>query len=263
MSLQANNMNYIKNNFGEKLYYKVHNQSKYNKAMPYVVFLHGYCSSKESTKALYIEDFCIKNNIPFVSFDLSSAGESEGTLEDATIEKWLEDTKTVLESITQGKQKILVGSSLGGWLAMLYCLKYQQEVHSLLCLAPAPDFHVDILNSLTNTQKETLNKQGMVELEKEPGYDKGLSFSLKLLTSAKDCAILNQEKIAIKKPITILQGMKDESVNYNKSIEIINKIESEQAKLILCKNSNHGLSNENDLKEITEQLLNLIKLSSL
>ncbi len=250
-------MTYILNKNNNKLYYEIKNQEHYSSTKPFIVFLHGYSSSCQSTKALFVKELCLKHNLPFIAFDLSASGQSEGDILNASVETWLDDVEIVLEKLSKNKQKLIIGSSLGGWLAMLYCIKNPSQVHSLLALAPAPDFHTDMLNSFDKNQLKTLKEQGYLKLQTDPQYD-GLIVPYNLLLNAKNFALLQKSKIAIQKPITILQGMKDSSVHYSKSIEIIEKIESEKANLILCKESNHGLSSPSDLQTIKEQIFKLI-----
>ena len=97
---------------GQKLAFSQVNGDKNIKNLPGVVFLSGLKSDKEGTKAIFLSQWAEKNNRDFLRFDYRGHGASSGTFEETSISDWLEDTKSIVFSLTSGPQ-ILVGSSLG------------------------------------------------------------------------------------------------------------------------------------------------------
>ncbi|HIJ62737.1 MAG TPA: alpha/beta hydrolase, partial [Rhodospirillaceae bacterium] len=111
---------------------------------PGVVFLHGFKSDMTGGKALAVEAFCRDRGQAFVRFDCGGHGASSGRFEDGTIGQWLDDAVAVIDVLTDGPQ-VLVGSSMGGWLALLLALTRPRRVAGLLGLAAAPDFTEELI----------------------------------------------------------------------------------------------------------------------
>ena len=125
-------------NDGQKLSFSQVIGSKKRKNLPGVVFLSGLKSDKEGTKAIFLSQWAEKNNKDFLRFDYRGHGDSSGIFEETSISDWLEDTKNIILSLTSGPQ-ILVGSSLGGWIALLFAQLYPQKVAGIIGIAAAPD----------------------------------------------------------------------------------------------------------------------------
>ncbi|CAN0569527.1 unnamed protein product, partial [Ectocarpus sp. 12 AP-2014] len=109
---------------------------------PGVVFLGGFRSDKEGTKALYLEEWAKAAGRAFLRFDYSGHGASSGDFLDGSIGEWAEDAAAVLGGLTQGKQ-ILVGSSMGGWISLLLARQMPEKIAGLVTIAAAPDFTED------------------------------------------------------------------------------------------------------------------------
>ncbi|MBX9634235.1 MAG: alpha/beta hydrolase, partial [Magnetospirillum sp.] len=97
---------------------------------PGIVFLHGFRSDMDGGKALALEEFCRSTGRAFLRFDLYGHGKSSGQVEDGTIGRWADDAEAVLTQLTDGPQ-ILVGSSLGGWIALLAALRLRPRIAGL------------------------------------------------------------------------------------------------------------------------------------
>ena len=106
---------------------------------PGIVFLCGFGSDKEGSKALFLEEQAKKTGQAFVRFDYSGHGQSDGDFKDGTISAWAADTLAVIDELTEGPQ-ILVGSSMGGWLMLLAALARKDRIAGLVGIAAAPDF---------------------------------------------------------------------------------------------------------------------------
>jgi pimeloyl-ACP methyl ester carboxylesterase len=106
---------------------------------PTLVFLPGYASDMEGTKALALDAFAERNGFGLLRFDYSGTGSSGGRFEDGTLELWLEESLAMLDQLTEGPL-VLVGSSMGGWLALHLALLRAERVRALVGIAAAPDF---------------------------------------------------------------------------------------------------------------------------
>ena len=128
--------------------------------LPDVMFCGGFRSNMSGGKAMYLEAECRRRGQGFLRFDYTGHGESDGRFEDGTIGGWLEDTLAVLDRLTEGPQ-ILVGSSMGGWIAALVALARPQRVAGLIGIASAPDFTEELIwGGLTDSQRSTLIRDG-------------------------------------------------------------------------------------------------------
>ena len=108
-------------------------------AGPTVVWLGGFKSDMIGTKAQALADAAVAGGWSFLRLDYSAHGESTGAWEEATIGQWRDDTLAVLDELTEGPL-VLVGSSMGGWMACLAALERPQRLQALVLVAPAPDF---------------------------------------------------------------------------------------------------------------------------
>ena len=110
------------------------------------------------TKALFLEDWAKKNKRPFLRFDYSGHGQSSEKFLDGCISEWKQDAVEVIKTLTSGQQ-ILVGSSMGGWIALLTALK-NKDVNGLIGIASAPDFTKNQWDRLSDAEKEEFKSNG-------------------------------------------------------------------------------------------------------
>ncbi|MGX6959936.1 MAG: alpha/beta hydrolase [Rickettsia endosymbiont of Pentastiridius leporinus] len=227
-----------------------------NTNIPPVIFLHGLMSSMHSTKALYLIDYCKKNNYNFTIFDNFGHGEASGAFADQTISDWLEGLELVLDKLIYDKT-IIIGSSMGGWLALLTALKFPNKVKGLVCLAPAPDFTEDIWQNLSTENKDKMQKEGVLEIgSRSCNYTYPISY--KLVEDAKKYLLLTKNEINIDVPVHLIHGMLDEDVPHNISLKLLEKITSKQVVTKLIKDGIHNLSREEDLQVMTNSLEEII-----
>jgi len=106
---------------------------------PTLVFLPGYASDMDGTKAVALDAFAAKRGLPMLRFDYSGTGSSEGAFEDGTLARWTDEALLMLDRLTEGSV-VLVGSSMGGWVALHLALRRPERVAALLGIAAAPDF---------------------------------------------------------------------------------------------------------------------------
>ena len=131
---------------------------------PTVVFLGGLKSDMEGTKAIHLEAWCRARRQSFLRFDYSGHGESSERFEDGCIGDWHEDTLAAVDALTEGPL-VIVGSSMGGWQALLLAKARAERIKGMVTIAAAPDFTEDgYWANFTDAQKETLETVGQVEL---------------------------------------------------------------------------------------------------
>jgi len=249
-----------------KLYYTdssrfiTYNNYKSNKKnMPTVIFLHGLMSSMASTKAVYIANYCKIHDYNFITFDNLGHGESSGKFVEGTIGSWLSAVELVLNNLIE-ENCIIIGSSKGGWLALLAALKFSAKIYALICLAPAVDFtEENIWRNLTAQQKLKMQHDGWLDI-KSKFCDHKYTISYKLIAEARNHLLLGENIIKLDIPIHLIHSMADLDVPYNVSIKLMEKISSNKVVLKLIKDGGHSLSRPQDLEIISHSLEEIIKL---
>lgn len=226
---------------------------------PCLVWLCGFHSDMSGTKASKMDEFAKNHALSSLRFDYSGTGVSQGKFEDGTIGKWLNEALFLIEKIIK-ENIILIGSSMGGWLALKIAQKLQNKISAIILIAPAPDFTQDLMwNKFTPEIKNEILINGYW-IRPSIYDDNGYKITRELIEDGKNNLILH-EKINVKMPIRILHGMKDEDVPFMRSIELIEKIESDDVELNLVKNGDHRLSSEENLKLLYRTIENLCDYS--
>lgn len=224
-----------------------------------LVFLSGLKSDRMGTKAMLIEDFAITNGLGSIRFDYLGHGDSEGEFTDFGINDWLENTLNVIDNIARNPV-ILIGSSLGGWLALLASLKRPKRVVGLVTLAAAPDFTEDLMWDLFDEKtQDVINNDGVYNLPADD-CDGEYPITKKLIESGRENLLLRNDNILnINIPTYCIHGQKDKDVPYETSTKIFGRLKTESKKLILRTNSDHRLSSEPDLRVLWSVLDDFIK----
>ena len=236
----------IKN--GQKLAFSQVIGDKNRKKSPGVVFLSGLKSDKEGTKAVFLSKWAEKNGRDFLRFDYRGHGASSGKFEDTSISDWLNDTKTIIMGLTSGPQ-VLVGSSLGGWIALLFARMFPSKVAGIVGIAAAPDFTVQYASdNLTNDQRQELLSAGKLSFYSEY-FDQPLVITQKLIEDGNNNLILTKEQ-SIDCPVRLFHGSHDEDVPISTSIEILKRINSNDMQLQIIKGIDHRFSTPDCLELI-------------
>lgn len=223
---------------------------------PGVVFLHGFHSDMNGGKALALEQLCRQRNLSFVRFDLFGHGASSGRVEQGCVGRWTEDALAVIDQLTEGPQ-ILVGSSLGGWLALLAALQRPGRVAGLVGIAAAPDFTEDLMwGEFTPEQRRDLLEQGRVVLPNCYDPDHPWTIPRLLIEDGRNHLLL-RDAINLHCPVRLIQGQKDADVPWQTALRITDCLASEDVEIHLVKDGDHRLSRDQDLARLVRVVDNL------
>lgn len=232
----------------------------YNKTKgkgPTVVFLSGFRSDMKGNKAVYLEGICKKLGLGFVRFDYSGHGQSDRDFRDCTIGMWVKDALAVIDELTTGKI-ILVGSSMGGWIALLAALKRKSRVKGIVGIAAAPDFTQDLIwEELDEFSRHKMLRDGVLMMPNCYDDKQPYPITLKLIEEGRKHLLL-KKPINLNCPIRLLQGMKDEDVPYKTASMIAAQVKSKNVEVHLLKNSGHRMSEPHELELLKTKLLELI-----
>lgn len=226
-------------------------------ALPGAIFMGGFRSDMTGTKATYLEEHCRLRGQGFVRFDYTGHGASSGRFENACISQWLQDSLDVFDNLTPGPQ-IVVGSSLGGWLALLLAIRRPARTAGLVLLAPAPDFTEDIFSGFGDKERTTLAQNGVVYLPS--AYGDPYPLTQKLFDDARQYLLL-QKEIPVNCPVRIIHGRQDADVPWRKSERIKEKLAAGDVKITWVQDGDHRLSRDQDLKLMDETVQELASMT--
>ena len=224
---------------------------------PGIVFLTGFRSDMTGSKAVFLEDFCRRQDRAFVRFDYFAHGASSGDFLQATVGRWAEDAVTVLDRLTEGPQ-VLIGSSIGGWIMTLAALARPERVAGLIGIAAAPDGTAERLpGRMTAAQRGELERDGITYLPST--YGEGpYPITRRLLEDGERHRVL-RGPIALSCPVRLIHGLADEHVPWSCSQRLAECLQSTDVELILVKGGDHRVSAPADLERLGDVLTALLQ----
>ncbi len=218
---------------------------------PGIIFLPGLKSDMEGTKAKFLHSYCEKKHRSYIRFDYYGHGKSSGKFEDTTIKEWYSSLEILFKELTLPPQ-ILVGSSLGGWIALHFAYKYPEKVKGVVGIASAVEFTDGIYQQMSKAEKEELKQKGYCEIPSD--YDDGAyHISYRLITHGRRYKIFNKNPY-YKCPIRLLHGLNDTAVDSSVSKNIIQKVKASDISLHLIEGADHSFSDERCLGLITRAI---------
>jgi pimeloyl-ACP methyl ester carboxylesterase len=214
-----------------------------------VVFLGGFMSDMTGTKAESLSAWCGSHARAYLRFDYRGHGESDGVFEEGTIGLWLADALAAIDKLTEGRI-VLVGSSMGGWIALLAALRRAERVAGLVLVAPAPDFTEDLIwKRLEEPARMVLETEGVLYEPSEYG-DKPLAITKALIEDGREHLLLRGE-IALACPVRLLHGQLDRDVPWQRTLTLAEKLTSTDVRVTLVKDGDHRLNRAQDLALLT------------
>ena len=214
---------------------------------PTVVWLGGFRSDMGGTKAEALAQAMAARGLGYLRFDYFAHGESSGRWDAATIGRWREDALAVIDALTEGPL-VLVGSSMGGWMACLAALARPERVTALVLIAPAPDFTEALMRpALTPEALRELELNGSWMAPSE--YGAPYAITRRFLDEGRDWLIL-RDWVAIDVPVRVLQGGRDPDVPWGHALELAERLRSDDVVFTLIKDGAHRLSRPQDLERL-------------
>jgi pimeloyl-ACP methyl ester carboxylesterase len=202
-------------------------------AAPTLVFFPGYASDMEGAKALALDAFAERREIGMLRLDYSGTGSSAGNFEDGTLDKWLEESLTAVDRLTEGPL-ILVGSSMGGWIALHVALRRPDRVRALVGIAVAPDFT-------------------------DWGLDRGADGVSDAFRESGQRLLLLGEEIALDCPVRLVHGESDPDVPLDIAFRTMRALRSSDVQLAVIKGGGHRLSEPHEILAILRIVAGLLE----
>ncbi|MGA9868938.1 MAG: alpha/beta hydrolase [Acetobacteraceae bacterium] len=222
---------------------------------PTIVFLPGFRSDMTGDKATHLARLCAARGQALLRLDYSGHGASGGRFEDGSIGRWTEDALVLIDRLTSGKL-VPVGSSMGGWIALLAALARPARIAGLIGIAAAPDFTERLMwQAMTPRQRGTLLRDGVLHVPSE--YGDPYPITSRLIEDGRAHLLLDGP-IALDCPVRLLHGQRDPDVPWETALRIAERIGSADARVILVKDGDHRLSRPADLALLGETLASLL-----
>jgi pimeloyl-ACP methyl ester carboxylesterase len=211
---------------------------------PTVVFLPGFRSHMEGDKALHLLGLCTDAGQAMLRFDYSGHGVSGGRFEDGTIGAWAADALTVIDRLTEGPL-LLVGSSMGGWIALLAALARPTRLAALVGIAAAPDFTETLMwQAMDPSQRARLLEDGVLHVPSQ--YGDSYPITRRLIEEGRKHLLLHAS-IPIACPVRLLHGQRDPDVPWETSLRLAERLTGDDIRITLVKDGDHRLSRPPDL----------------
>jgi len=216
-------------------------------AGPTVVWLGGFRSDMTGTKAQALAEWAARAGRAYVRFDYFAHGESSGDFRAGTITRWREDALAVLDELAAG-EVVLIGSSMGGWIACLAALARPGRVRAMVLFAHAADFTEKLIEpSLDAAARAALAADG-VWLEPSP-YGEPNPITAGLLEDGARWSIL-PGPVPVAAPVRILQGGQDDAVPWTHALELAQALKGDDVVFTLVKDGDHRLSRAQDIARL-------------
>ncbi len=221
---------------------------------PGLVWLTGFGSDMQGTKASRVDDWAAEHGRAFLRFDYSGHGESEGRFEDGCIGDWLTQSLALIESSTEGPQ-ILIGTSMGAWIALLVARELAARgetarLHGLVLLAPAVDFTEELMwKEMSEEARRDIETKG-VWLRPSDYSPEPMPITRRLIEEARANHLLMGGVIRTHAPAHILQGLEDADVPWSHAVATVEHMAGDPVALSFIAGGDHRLSREEDIARL-------------
>jgi pimeloyl-ACP methyl ester carboxylesterase len=228
---------------------------------PALLWLAGFLSDMASTKATAIADWSAEQGLAMTRFDYSGHGLSGGDLLHASIGDWLEESIAVWELMGDGR-RIVVGSSMGGWIALLLArhlarARRSQDLAGLVLIAPAFDMTETLMwRELPQAAKDEITAKGVTYVPS--AYAEPYPITRQLIEEGR-MHLLEGHPFDPRCPVRILQGMRDADVPWRHALALVDLLTGADVELTLIKGGDHRLSTPQDLQRLTSTIAKLVE----
>lgn len=223
---------------------------------PGVVFLGGFRSDREGTKALALEAWAQARGRAFLRFDYSGHGSSSGDFLDGCIGDWFDDARAAIVALTEGPQ-VLVGSSMGGWISLLMARDHPAKVAGLVTVAAAPDFTEDMWTGFSAEERRALMEDGQVAQPSDYA-DEPYIITRRLIEEGRQRLVL-RSPLPLPMPVRMLQGTADTDVALSVALRLIDHADGPDLRLTVVKGADHRFSTPDCLALIEASVTDVLQ----
>ena len=249
---------YIKISKTKKLRYI----DNYFKKKLYIIFLPGFMSDIDGKKPQAFKKYAVKNKLGYLAIEYSGHGKSSGEFTKGNISEWSNDAKNSIKKIVKKNKFILIGSSMGAWIALNQFKYFKKQIKGFVGIGSAPEFLDRLMwKQFTKKIKKEIKQKGISIIKhgdskfKQKQHEYPITYQL--IKDGRKNKVLSK-KINTKVYITMIHGGKDKLVPVSFSRKVLSVFTSTKKKLVIIKNGDHSLSDTSPLKKIIKELNNII-----
>ncbi|KPH09706.1 alpha/beta hydrolase [Rhizobium acidisoli] len=216
---------------------------------PALIWLSGYRSDMSGTKAVELDGLAAELGLACIRLDYSGHGLSSGSFRDGTISRWLEEALAVIRHVAP-ERVILVGSSMGGWIALRLAQELARQggpkLVGMVLIAPAPDFTSELIEpNLKAKERKSLAERGYFEERSQYSPEPNI-YTRALIEDGRQNRVLDGI-IETGCPVHILQGMKDADVPHAHAMKLVEHLPADDVVLTFIRDGDHRLSRPSDI----------------
>ena len=241
------NYKYLKLGLAKRIRYLKH--TKRNR--DYIVFLHGFMSDLDGKKPKTFLSFAKRNKLNFLALEYSGHGKSSGKFVNGNISKWTKETNILIKKIVKKNKIIIIGSSMGAWIALNQFKFFEEQIKGFLGIGSAPEFLENLMwKKFSKKMKSEIVKKGIYNLEHG---DYVYPITLQLIKDGRKNRVLNK-KMKSKINVTMVHGQNDKTVPVSYSRKVLKIFKNAKKKLVIVKNGDHSLSSAKNLRLLKKEL---------
>jgi uncharacterized protein len=228
----------------------------YYKKKLYIIFLPGFMSDIDGKKPQIFKRYAVENKLGFLAIEYSGHGKSSGEFTRGNITKWSNDAKNSIKKIVKKNKFILIGSSMGAWISLNQFKYFKKKILGFVGIGSAPEFLERLMwKKFPKKNKNEIITKGF-SLIKNGQYE--YPITLQLIKDGRKNKVLSK-KIRSKIKVTMIHGSQDEVVPVSFSKKVLSVFIGAKKKLVVIKNGDHSLSDNNPLKRIIKELDRIVK----
>ncbi|MEO7240679.1 MAG: alpha/beta fold hydrolase [Sphingomicrobium sp.] len=244
---------YFESTDGQRIAYRLRPRAPGGIEQPTLLFLPGYASDMAGAKALALDQLAAARGVAMLRFDYSGTGESPGSFADGTLAGWIDQAAAAVDRLTEGPL-IVVGSSMGGWIALHLALRRPDRVAALVGIAAAPDF-TDW--GFSPAEKSALNRDGL--LERPNPYGGEAQRTTRAFLQSGEALRLLDAPIAVECPVRLVHGDADADVPIEVAFRLMRGLRSADVQLTIVKGGGHRLSAPHEIDLIVRTVAALLE----
>ena len=235
---------------------KLRYMDNYYKKKLYIIFLPGFMSDIDGKKPQIFKRYAVENKLGFLAIEYSGHGKSSGEFTRGNITKWSNDAKNSIKKIVKKNKFILIGSSMGAWISLNQFKYFKKKILGFVGIGSAPEFLERLMwKKFPKKNKNEIITKGL-SLIKNGQYE--YPITLQLIKDGRKNKVLSK-KIRSKIKVTMIHGSQDEVVPVSFSKKVLSVFIGAKKKLVVIKNGDHSLSDNNPLKRIIKELDRIVK----
>jgi len=230
----------------------------YYKEKLYLIFLPGFMSDIDGKKPQAFKKYALKNKLGFLTIEYSGHGKSSGKFTKGNISEWSNDAKNSIKKIVKKNKFILIGSSMGAWIALNQFKYFKNQIKGFVGIGSAPEFLERLMwKKFTKKIKKKIKQEGISIIKhgdskfRQKQYEYPVTYQL--IRDGRKNKVLSK-KINTKIYVTMVHGKNDETVPVSFSRKVLSIFTGAKKKLLIIKNGDHSLSDKNSLTKIIEEL---------